>query len=300
MSDYESTQRWRNITVGIFVIIAICALAWLIFIFNDLPGKVTEIRSFQIFVKFPTAQGVQSDTPVRFCGYQVGRVTDVMPPHPRLNENIGRTYHQTVCVLSIDKKYKDIPSNVDIKVMTRGLGSSYIELVLDPLAETYPKDPNRPETIYLVDRMEIQGSTGMTSEFFPQESQEKLDKLMNGMTELVNNANDIIGDKDNKENLHQTITNLSEVTAKATDLMDEFQKFMVNANQAGEQLNDTISEIRQIAQKINAGTGTAGKLVNDGRLYENLLENTEQLEILLQNITDFIAEYRAKGVKINL
>jgi len=300
VSDYESSQRWRNITVGIFVIIAVCALAWLIFVFNDLPSMVTEIRSFQIFVKFPAAQGVQSDTPVRFCGYQVGRVTDVMPPQPRLNENIGRTYHQTVCVLSIDKKYKDIPSNIDIKVMTRGLGSSYIELVLDPLAETYPKDPNRPETIYLVDGMEIQGSTGMTSEFFPQESQEKLDKLMSGMTELVNNTNDIIGNKDNKENLHQTITNLSEVTAKATDLMDEFQKFMVTANQSGEQLNDTISEIRQIAQKINTGTGTAGKMVNDGRLYENLLENTEQLEILLQNITDFIVEYRAKGVKINL
>ena len=55
-----------------------------------------------------------------------------------------------------------------------------------------------------------------------------------------------------------------------------------------------------ISEKINSGDGTAAKFVNDGRLYENLLENTEQLEVLIQNLKDLVAEYRAKGIKVKL
>jgi phospholipid/cholesterol/gamma-HCH transport system substrate-binding protein len=300
VSDYETTQHWRNITVGVFVIIALCALVWLIFMFQDLPGAVTEIRSFQIFVKFPTAQGVQKDTPVRFCGYQIGRVTSIMPPEPRYDDRIKKTYYQTMCVLSIDKDYKNIPSNVNIKVMTRGLGSSYIELSVDPDKKEGPLDPNRPETIYLVGGMELQGSTGMTSEFFPEESQKKLDDLITGIESLVRNANDIIGDEQNKQNVQKTLDNLSEVTAKAADALEDLDRFTGTANEAAEELTETIRQLRMISEKINSGDGTAARFVNDGRLYENLLENTEQLDVLVQNLRDLVAEYRAKGIKVKL
>ncbi len=300
MSDYETTQRWRNITVGVFVIIALCALVWLIFMFQDLPGALTEIRSFQVFAKFPTAQGVQSDTPVRFCGYQIGRVTDVMPPEPRFDNRSGQTYYQTMCVLSIEKSYKNIPSNVDIKVITRGLGSSYIELNVNPDRPLEPADPNRPETVYLVNGMELQGSTGMASEFFPEESQKKLDDLMTGLDTLMRNANDIVGNEQNKQNIQKTLDNLSEVTAKAADVLEDLKQFSGTANETAEELTETIRQLRMIAEKINSGDGTAAKFVNDGRLYENLLENTEQLDMLIQNLKDFAAEYRAKGIKVKL
>jgi phospholipid/cholesterol/gamma-HCH transport system substrate-binding protein len=300
VSDYETTQRWRNITVGVFVIIALCALVWLIFMFQDLPGKLTEIRSFQIFVKFPTAQGVQRDTPVKFCGYEIGSVTNIMPPEPRYDEQRGKTYHQTMCVLSIEKKYKNIPSNVDIKVMTRGLGSSYIEIRVDPERELEPLDPNRPETKYLVDGVELQGTTGMTSEFFPEESQKKLDDLITGIESLVHNANDIIGDEENKQNIQETLDNLSEITAKASQSVEDLNRFTTTANVAAEELTETIRQLRIIAEKINSGDGTAAKFVNDGRLYENLLENTEELDMLIQDLKDFVAEYRAKGIKVKL
>ncbi len=300
MSDYETTQRWRNITVGIFVIIALCALVWLIFMFQDLPGKLTEIRSFQVFVKFPVAQGVQRDTSVRFCGYEIGRVTDMMPPEPRYDDRADKTYYQTMCVLSIEKKYKNIPSNVDIKVMARGLGSSYIEIKVDPERELKPLDPNRPETVYLVDGAELQGTTGMTSEFFPEESQKKLDDLITGIESLVRNANDIIGDEENKQNIQKTLDNLAEITAKGADALEELRGFTDTANEAAEELTETIRQLRIIAEKINSGDGTAAKFVNDGRLYENLLENTEELEVLIQDLKDFVAEYRVKGIKVKL
>ncbi|UCE99331.1 MAG: MCE family protein [Planctomycetota bacterium] len=300
MSDYETTQKRRNITVGIFVVVAVCALVWLIFKFGDMPTAVSKLRSFRVFVQFPTAPGVQKDTPVRFCGYQIGRVTKVKAPEMLTDLHTGLKYHQTVVVLSIVKKYVNIPSNVEVKLMTRGLGSSYIELTVDPTLTLTPRDPNRPETKFLTDKMFLQGSTGMTSEFFPAESQKKLEELVNGLRTLINNANDILGDKANKENLKATLANLSEATNQATHALKEFQQFFSSGIDTTEQLTETVTELGLVLEKINSGQGTVAKLINDGRLYENLLENSQQLEVLIEELRSFIAKARDKGLPIKV
>ena len=325
MSDYETTQKRRNMIVGIFVVVGIGALVWLIFKFGDLPSAVTKMGSFEVFVQFPTAPGVQTDTPVRFCGYQIGRVTKVMAPEIRRDMVSGLEYYQTVVVLSIDKRYVNIPSNIEVKLMTRGLGSSYIELKQHPDRPEVPIDPDRPETIFLVDKIWLQGSTGMTSEFFPEESQKKLEELTEGFKTLINNANDIIGNPNNKENLQEMLANLADASQQATETMqeakqtiEEFRKFaaagtstLKNADAKAEELIvamvDTSQEIskaairlRQILETINDGQGSAAKLINDGRFYENLLENTQQLQLLLDEIKSFVAQARDKGVPIKL
>jgi len=227
VSDYETTQRRRNMIVGVFVVIGACALVWLIFKFGDLPTAVTKMGSFEVYVQFPTAPGVQTDTPVRFCGYQIGRVTKVMAPEIRKDMVSGLEYYQTVVILSVDKIYVNIPSNIEVKLMSRGLGSSYIELKQYPERPAEPLDPNRPETIYLVDKILLQGSTGITSEFFPEESQEKLEDMVEGLRILIANANDILGNRSNKENLRKTIANLTEASREAKLTIEEFRKFAV-------------------------------------------------------------------------
>jgi len=300
VSDYETAQRKRNIIVGVFVVVAICAIVWLIFMFNDFPTVVSKLRSFQVFVQFPTAPGVLKDTPVRFCGYPIGSVTKVMPPQIRKDLNTGLEYHQTMVILSVNKKYVNIPSNVEVKLMTRGLGSSYIELSVDPTLPLTPRDPNRPETKFLVDKMLLQGSTGMTSEFFPEESQKKLEELVNGLSSFIDNANDILGDKANKENIKTTLANLSGVSKQATQTLDELQKFLAAGVNTSEEASKTAAELRLILEKINNGQGTAASFINDGRLYENLLENTQEMEVLIQDLKGLVAEYRKKGIKVKL
>jgi len=291
VSDYETTQRRRNIIVGIFVIVAVCAFFWLIFKFGDLPVFVSEWKSFEVRVQFPTAPGVQENTSVRFCGYQVGRVTKVEPPKVLKDLNTGRFYHQTVVVLNIERKYDDIPANVDVKLMTRGLGSSYIELKLKHF------DVMEPTREFLVAESLLQGSTGMTSEFFPEESQEKLAKLVDGLSTLINNANDIIGDPNNKENFKMILANLSEATNHAEQTVKEFQEFVAAGTTTSEELTKAVTELRTILDKVNSGQGSLARLVNDGRFYENLLENTQQLQVLLEDLTSFIAEVNEKGLR---
>lgn len=330
MSDYEAAQRRRDVIVGIFVIVGLAALGWMIFKFGDLPTAVTRMRSFEIYVQFPTAPGVEKDTPVRFAGYQIGRVTHVMAPEVRTDLNTGKEYHQTLCVLSINNKYVDIPCNVQVKLMTRGLGSSYLELKVDPAKLPAPlQDPNDPSSCFLRSGMLLQGSTGMTSEFFPEESQQMLNDLVMDIRTFIGNANDVIGDPNNKRNIKATLANLTDATGSLTVALREAALTMQDARKTLEdfrslaltgtdtlknvdakaerlvvsmlntttELSKAISQMRLALEKINHGDGAAGRFINDGRLYESLLENTTQLNVLLKDFKELIDKISSKGLR---
>jgi phospholipid/cholesterol/gamma-HCH transport system substrate-binding protein len=330
VTDYETIQRKRNVIVGIFVVVAVCALIWLIFKFGDLPTTVSKINSFEVFIQFPTAPGVQKDTPVRFCGFQIGRVTKVMFPEERVDLNTQQKYHQTLVVLSIDKRYTNIPSNVEVKLMMRGLGSSYIELTVDPnKLPAPPRDPNRPETRFLVHGMPLQGSTGQASEFFPPDIQKKLDELLTNLDGLIKHTDAIIGDPNNKakidkmidnvyvasEDVKQALQDANETMQEVRGAIKEFSNFSIagkaifekaDANlvpavaELTEGLSEATSQLRQILEKINSGQGSAGRLIYDGKFYENLLENTQQVQMLLEELKALVIEAREKGIPLRL
>lgn len=330
MSDFEAAQRRRDVIVGIFVIVGLAGLGWMIFKFGDLPTAVTRMRSFDIYVQFPTAPGVEKDTPVRFCGYQIGRVTHVMAPEVREDLNTREKYHQTLCVVSINNKYVDIPCNVDVKLMTRGLGSSYLELKLDPSKlPAPPMDPNDPDSCFLRNGMKLQGSTGMTSEFFPEESQKMLNDLILDIRALIANANDILGDSDNQQNVKKTLAHLTDASGGLTGAMKEAVQTMQDTRKAiedfrslavtgtdtiksvdakaerlvvslvstSDELSKAITQMRLTMEKVNTGNGTAGRLINDGRLYESLLESTSQLNVLLKDFKELIDKISEKGLR---
>ena len=347
MSDYETIQRRRNIIVGVFVVAGMCALGWLVFKFGDLPRVMSKVGSYDLFVQFPTSPGVEPDTAVRFCGYQIGRVTAVRPPKVMKDLETGAFYHQTLVVLSIDNEYNDIPADVEVKLMTRGLGSSYIELKL------MHYDVNEPTGPVLAKGSKLQGSTGVTSEFFPVESQKKLDDLITSLIEVMDSANAIISDPNNKENIKVTLDNLAEASKQAGDRLREakqtlerveqtladaskaidqarpaieeaqpaiadFRKFVNTGSDvltsadamaerlvaalvdASGELGKTLSELRAILEKVDSGEGSAGRFVNDGELYETLLENAEQMELLLKEIKAFVSRAREKGLPLKL
>jgi len=326
VSDYETGQRRRNVIVGIFVVAALAALGIMIAKFGELPMAVSQIGAYHVKVQFPTAKGVQKDTPVQFCGYQIGRVTDVKPPKIMKDLLSGKFYHQTLVVLAIDDKYNDIPEDIDVKLMTRGLGSSFIEL------KQLTFDVNEPTGPFLEDNTLLQGSTGMTSEFFPEESQQKLQELVDGLRTLTDNFNDIIGDADNKQNFKQMLANFVEASGEATETlrqarqtldkasstMEEYHKlaatgtatlretdvkigrFVTAFVDTSEQLSKATVQLRTILEKINSGKGTTARFLNDGRFYEKMLENTDQIELLLRELKAFTIQAREKGLPIKL
>ena len=296
--------------VGLFVIVAVIAFFWLVFKFGDLPILVSEIKSYEVKIQFRSAPGVQKDTPVRFCGYQIGTVTDVKPPNVLQDLETKQWYHQTMVIVNIDNKFKNIPDDVEVKLMTRGLGSSYIEMKEKTVEDRGGK--------WLVEGSLLQGSTGVSNDFFPEQTQRKLDELIVGIAALVKNSNEVVGDAENKESIKTTLANLADASKQASDAIRQIKeaaevgKTMIqNADvrtaqlttslvATSDKLGETMTNLNSVLDKINNGQGTAGKLVNDGRLYEQLLEDSKQLHLVLLDMKTFVNESTEKGISIRL
>jgi phospholipid/cholesterol/gamma-HCH transport system substrate-binding protein len=302
MTDYNTLQKRRNYIVGAFVLTAFLAFLWMLGRFRDMPLFVSQANSFYVLAKFTDAPGVQRETPVQFCGYQIGRVVLVSPPAYVEDSATSKSWHEVRVTMAIDKKYKNIPSNVKVTLMKRGLGSSYIELQADADVPPTPLIAERPETKFLCDGLVTNGSMGLSSEFFPLEVQKKLEHLLDSIATLAANANQVIGDEQNKTNIKKTLEHIATATEQARQTLQSVQKFSDVGSekiaQAAEDLDAAAKEFRQILAKINNGQGSAGKFLNDGRLYENLLDSSAELEMALEQIKKWAADAREKGIRV--
>jgi phospholipid/cholesterol/gamma-HCH transport system substrate-binding protein len=293
--------------VGAFVVIGVLIFAYMIFLFGELPVVMTKFTSYTIKVLFPFAPGLEQNTPVRYCGYQVGRVTYVAPPI-QMTDKGGRVIHQVTAEIAISRDYYSIPSNVKVKLLRRGMGSSYIELSTVPMTV---EDLDSLEPKFLQDKMTLQGESGAASEIMPEELQNKLESFFVKVTKLVDNANEIIGDEQNKANLKNSLANLSKVTEESIATMQQIKEFSANANQkmtvmsdsvlkTSENLGETLIEMQRVLNKINNGEGTIGKLINDDKLYENLVDSSEELKASLEKMKQTLEKTSQKGIRVKI
>jgi len=302
VSDYNTLQRKRNIIVGGFVIIAIAAMLWLVAIFGELPVAATKLRSYNVVVQFPSASGIQGKTPVYYCGYQIGKVISVQAPQ-LITGSDGKRSHQIIVGLAIDKKYKTIPMNVEFKVMKRSMGSSFVELV-DPDVPLGADVGEKDLFLHGEIQERFQGTVGSTNEFIPKNVQKKLEVLVVKISSLAASINKIVGDEENQENIKTTLANFTAVTEEAAVALKSVTEFTDAGTEVitetSESLNKTLKEVNTLIRTVNEGDGTVTRLLNDGRLYENLLESSEELKLALEQFKMFAAEAQEKGLKIKL
>ncbi|MGA2093231.1 MAG: hypothetical protein ABSH16_07505, partial [Sedimentisphaerales bacterium] len=171
---------------------------------------------------------------------------------------------------------------------------------------------------FLTEGSLLQGTSGMSSEFFPEETQKKLDELVKGISKLVENTNEVIGSAENKANIKDALANMAAASQQAADMMKQIQEAAAAGKTAfqntdvriesltkslvaaGDRLSEVMKHVDGIVEKIDRGEGTAGKLINDGRLYEQLLEDSRQLDLVLQDLKTFVEQSKEKGLPIKL
>jgi phospholipid/cholesterol/gamma-HCH transport system substrate-binding protein len=87
-----------------------------------------------------------------------------------------------------------------------------------------------------------------------------------------------------------TLKSVSDFTIASTEVITE----------TSESLNRTLKEFNTLINTVNEGDGTVSRLLNDGKLYENLLESSEELKQALEQFKIFAADAQENGLKIKL
>jgi phospholipid/cholesterol/gamma-HCH transport system substrate-binding protein len=87
---------------------------------------------------------------------------------------------------------------------------------------------------------------------------------------------------ENKGQIKSVVANLSRVSTNFSTLSDSLTK--VNVVQTVSSLKITIEKIDKLMISLEAGQGTAGKLLTDETLYKNLEKTSKELELLLEDV----------------
>jgi phospholipid/cholesterol/gamma-HCH transport system substrate-binding protein len=142
----------------------------------------------------------------------------------------------------------------------------------------------------------------------------------------------VLGDEANQGNLRTSLANLSRASESAVEAMDELKAFATEAKIAAAGAGKTVHDVSELTAKVNvradeladklidsaekisgvmatiqkaatkmeSGDGTAGKILNDPKLYNNLLEATGELSTVLKEFSKLVETWKEQGVTFHL
>jgi phospholipid/cholesterol/gamma-HCH transport system substrate-binding protein len=284
-------------------ILAAFAITLLILGFNFLKGKNLMAKKDTIYAVFPKVDGLSTSDAIRMNGLQIGNVTQMEEGDQDLT-SVVVGFHLTRDINIPDDSYAVINANplgaTSVNII-KGVSKNFIENgdtlrtvvsagMLDDLKKTMtPVVDNVNNTLSSVDslveqlgllldpdtRANLQQTIANLSDA-TNSLNELLDTKKGALASTLNHVNSITGNlKNQNDSINRIISNTGELTRKLATL--EVEQTLQKVQSTVEQLNSTL-------MRINSGEGTAGKLVNDPKLYQNLNSTANSLNILLQDL----------------
>ncbi len=120
-----------------------------------------------------------------------------------------------------------------------------------------------------------------------QKNREEISKSLASLTEtlshikaMAKNADDLL--VDNKAKIDNTIKNIDKTTANFSKLSDTLAK--ANIGKTIKSLENTLATTEKMMKDLESGKGSAGKLLKDDALYNNLSGASKELELLLADM----------------
>ena len=292
--------------IGALTVIAITIM---ILGFNFLKGKTFFGTSHTLYAKYTNVQGLASSNPVMINGLQVGTVYSI---------STDKNMKEILVNMNLTKDV-NIPVNSYATIRTNPLGTTNVDIRLGDATQYLPKnDTIRTETsagILDAAVQEIRPVLGqvknavksldsvlmtVTSVVDPNAknnirgilenlnkttagltvSSASLNELLNTQTgtlaKSLNNVNSFTGNlASNNDKLNAVMSNLDKTTTNLSNL--DLEKTLNT-------LNGTIGELKSTIGKLNSNNGTAGMLLNDTKLYNNLTATANKLNLLLDDL----------------
>ncbi len=293
--------------VGVLTVLGITLL---VLGFNLLKGKSLFSHNKTIYAVYHQVNGLQPANAVQVNGLVVGNVANL--------EVMDRDASRILVAITITKKI-EIPRNSVARISSDLLGTKTVQLDLGNAGE-YLKSG---DTIYaavdgsmtdalkeqlnpLVKKLEgtlsnidsvlisVNAILDTTAKGNLQDAIRNLNTTMRNFTHTSASLNNMLDP--NNGNIQKTFNNLAAVTgnlkdnnAKITGILDNAEKAtgaLANGNidKTLQQLQQTAASLNQTISKLNTTDGTAGMLLNDKKVYNNLQYSLGNLNKLLEDL----------------
>ncbi len=289
----------RETQIGLLVTVAIAMLIWGI---NFLKGRNLLASERTFYSVYNKIDGLSESAPVLVNGYNIGIVSDI-----ELNQNNN---NQLIITMGIHKKY-DIPLNTVAQIQSTGfIGGKSVILMFPDKITGYHQDKDTLNSKYkegmdaLVEKAESTAEELVSSidsiltslnKILDNDTQkhlksvfENLDKITYELNATLHQGGDLNRSLKNLEgfsgSLASNAENLDNVSANISTFSDSLTQLDINKTLT--ELNDVLSQSKNMLQTVNSAQGTAGKLIYDDSLYTNLNQVTIRLDHLLKDLKE--------------
>ena len=286
-------DKTKSILIAVSFIIAMLLFVWG---FNFLKGKSLLKNQFNFYAVYDNSKGLLPGDLVTINGMQVGTVS-ALEFHPSQDGSI-------VVEFTIGKEL-NIPDNSVVELSSSMMGAVSLNIRLGD-SKTFAQNNDT-----LNSNIEQSTMSLITETLTPLK--DNLDDLVVSLNDLTTNLNDILNSEfkknindgansfassmDNIETistdlqqlvdsedgkLTMVVNNLETITDNFTTVSDSLMK--IDYNQLVGSLENCVNEFNTLLSGINNGEGSAGLLVKNDSLYNNVNETVATLQYILEEI----------------
>ena len=286
----------KEIRVGF---LAVLGIMMSVFSYNYLKGINLFDKNRKFTVKYEKVDGLSVSNPVTMNGFKIGKVQ-------KINFNSKNTRELLVDII-IDNDVIFPKTSLAELYETGLIGGKAIAIIPD-----YKNDSTIAIDGDYLKGVIKPGLTELVNQILPQ-VQLQIEAVMKNAEIVLQNINTLFDDETKKE-LKSSIEDFSNLTSSLSETSDEISKLIADNS---ENLTNSLSDFRSASNNIKSITdslnsddiksitinlnslvnnlnsittslknseGTAGKLINDKSIYDNLENATNQLNRLIEDI----------------
>jgi len=259
-----------DVAVGLFVLVAFGVLLWG-------SAQIGALRAWtgadgrRMVVRFQNVAGLDKEAPVMVAGVPVGRVDQLA-----LENRVARV------TLRIEDPDVRIPADSIVAIRSRGLlGEKVIEIIPGKSSELLTSGGVLTRTEEAADVDQLVNRFAQIADDVQRVSATFRNVLGNAegeesMREVVANVRELSGDlrrvlDENEEKITRIVTSLDSFSLDLAQLTEEnrqsISKLIRNFLAASRNMNEALDAVASVADKLEQGEGTLGKLLTDDELY---------------------------------
>ncbi len=319
--------------VGVTVIGGLIVLVWMILKFGGDIAQPFAKPGIPVRLTSGRADGVAEGSQIYYRGVSVGKVIKV-----GLSEK-AQTVEIVAEVNTIPPLPGNVVALIRLTNFLGGSTGISLEVPAGEAAVGELKPDQKIQTRYIgldvlpPEFVDLAADLKKTSAQFREANIAKdLSTQINKAGELIDSIQAWVSDQKLRDDLKATIANFRTASEKADKVIANAEKFTdrlpkisedasgavadarttidktqkhiddiaKNVNDRLSQVATTLDQIQSIINKVDKGEGTIGKLVNDPKLYQNLLETTDQLSISAKDLRRLFEQWEQEGVSLKL
>lgn len=292
--------------LGILVIACLTILLWGI---NYLKGIDILRSNAQYYVIYDKIDGLLESSPVNINGYQVGQVKEIK----FLSDYSGRL----IATLSLRGDFKLGKGSVAKIVSSDIMGTKSVKMEIVRSTEYYSDDDTIPGSIEsdLKEQVSMQvlpikakaeqlmasldSAITVFTNVFNKDTRENLSQSFENINHTIAHIQSISGELDkifgtgkinsiveNLDSISGSVTrnsgNVTRIVSNLSSLSDTLST--LNISPVFNDLKSSVAGINNVLQKLNSDQNSAGLLMNDKALYQNLNNLAGSLDLLLQDV----------------